>query len=108
MEEGEGQNLERIVVIDEQTQVNKQAPPAPPLAAGAAAAAAAVIGQAEPVGEKENQDHVVHLKKSVSVIEQNEYQKLKSEWTSMFLMNDGIQYIMKVFMDKEIRGSSTS
>jgi len=42
------------------------------------------------------------MKKNTGIVEDEEDQQLKSEWTSMFLKNDGIQYILKVFMAKEI------
>jgi hypothetical protein len=40
---------------------------------------------------------------STVVTNHDEDKRLKSEWTKMFLEHNGFQYILKIFMDKEIK-----
>jgi hypothetical protein len=41
----------------------------------------------------------------VAILDELEDQKLKAEWTSMFLTGNGFDYILKVFMSKEVNPS---
>ena len=38
-----------------------------------------------------------------TIIERSEDDKLKSEWTKMFLEGNGFQYVLKIFMEKNLK-----
>lgn len=42
------------------------------------------------------------FKRTSTIVKADEDQKLKSNWTAMFLQQNGFEYILKVFMSKEI------
>mmetsp|Transcript_23119 Transcript_23119/g.22543 ORF Transcript_23119/g.22543 Transcript_23119/m.22543 type:complete len:315 (-) Transcript_23119:116-1060(-) len=87
MEEGEGSNQERVLILDEPTESKAIAIPAQ------------APGAAVPVPLQEPEVLPAYAKKT-SIIEEEESQKMINEWTKMFLTNGGIQYILEVFMQK--------
>ena len=118
MEEGEGEGLERVDIIDD-VEIKKKGPvpQAPPLPGSTilppgVTPATPVINliEASPAegdqaveepSPKEEPAQVV-VKKAYGIIDAKEDKKLRSEWTSMFLEGHGFEYILKVFMDKDI------
>lgn len=117
MEEGEGEGLESAIVIDEVFEKKKTAaniPDAPPLLgpilppnsdsivvtslSNEQAADQQEVEEEKQVSEPSNQ----LFKKASTIVKADEDEKLKSNWTSMFLQQNGFEYILKVFMSKEI------
>jgi len=93
MEEGEGEGLERVDVIDD-TAIKKNVPTAPPLPGAAVLPPGFTSTEAEPViQEVESVDEPINttsenaliLKRSTSILDHREDDKLKSDWTAMFL-----------------------
>lgn len=98
MEEGEGEGLEKVDVLDTSNTQKKAGPiPVPPPLAGAgilppgvtAPAVAATPIVVEELTETEPVNVENAEKKKQEIIDKNEDNKLKSQWTKMFLEGDG-------------------
>lgn len=120
MEEGEGEGLESATVIDEVFEKKKTAhiPDAPPLLGpigplppgGSDIAITSltneISNQQEEESKQEQQLPATNqlFKRASTIVKADEDYELKSKWTSMFLQQNGFEYILKVFMEKEIKG----
>ena len=84
MEEGEGEGLERIDVIEDS---KKNANPT-----------------AVPVEQVEEKKEEVVVKQSI--VDEKDDKRLRAEWTKMFLFENGFEFILDQFMQKQISTST--
>ena len=102
MEEGEDSGEARIKVSEEEkVVVNRNIPRPPPLVQGGP--------EIKPPGyeeEKKEPEPAMAKKNSIVISDSKEDEMLKSKWTKMFLENKGFNYILSVFMEKEIQTTS--
>lgn len=113
MEEGEGEGLESVSIVTDDDYAKKKNVPTPPPLIGPMPPGMSIQTEEielkkedsekkDPVPQDLQQPSLIKRQSTV-VTNQDEDKKLKSEWTKMFLENSGFEYILKIFMEKEIK-----
>ena len=60
-------------------------------------------GQEKSIVDTTSHMEALDKKAPSTIIERSEDDKLKSEWTKMFLEGNGFQYVLKIFMEKNLK-----